>query len=189
MTVRTTIGLSDTKTIDLKLRPLYVDGRVKEYTTGTPHDITDRLFVVQRAFRLNDSLGAAPPIWIWQLANWLLVDRNTGRVSSINLPDFEPYYSNASWYRDYVAYCAVSDDGTKIYPAVSQLGRRKPIFRGTAHQVGATEDRVAQCSPPTWQRSPARITFQSTDGTVTYEIKGHAGSLVKEPEAEDASSE
>ena len=33
------------KMLDLKVRPLFVDTRLKEYTTGTPHDVTDRLFV------------------------------------------------------------------------------------------------------------------------------------------------
>jgi len=38
------------KLLDLKVRPLFVDTRLKEYTTGTPHELTDRLFVVRRAF-------------------------------------------------------------------------------------------------------------------------------------------
>ena len=42
--------------LDLKVRPLIIDTRVKEYTTGAPHDLTDRLFVIRRAFRLNDAL-------------------------------------------------------------------------------------------------------------------------------------
>jgi hypothetical protein len=41
------------KLLDLKVRPLFVD---KEHTTGTPHGLTDRLFVVRRAFRVNDAL-------------------------------------------------------------------------------------------------------------------------------------
>src|SRR5258708_714104 len=44
------------KLLDLKVRPLFVDTRLKEYTTGTPHELTDRLFVVRRAFRVNDAL-------------------------------------------------------------------------------------------------------------------------------------
>src|SRR5271154_596793 len=44
------------KMLDLKVRPLYVDTRLREYTTGTPHELTDRLFVVRRAFRVNDAL-------------------------------------------------------------------------------------------------------------------------------------
>src|ERR1700676_1917470 len=40
----------------LKIRPLIVDGAVKEWTTGDAHDVTDRSFVVRRVLRLNDSL-------------------------------------------------------------------------------------------------------------------------------------
>ena len=46
------------------------------------------------------------------------VDRLTGRVSQLNLPEFDPFYSTASWYRDYIAYCGVSEDGKKLYAVV-----------------------------------------------------------------------
>src|ERR1700733_9509809 len=55
------------KMLDLKVRPLLVDARIKEYTTGNPHDVTDRLFVVRRVFRINDTLpGENPARWQWQ---------------------------------------------------------------------------------------------------------------------------
>jgi hypothetical protein len=41
---------------ELKVRPLTVDGRQKEWTTGEPHDVTDRSFAIRRALRLNDAL-------------------------------------------------------------------------------------------------------------------------------------
>src|ERR1700692_4853406 len=56
------------KPLTLRVRPLLVDARVKEFTFGAPHDVTDRLFVVRRAFRLNDSLPHEPassPPWQW----------------------------------------------------------------------------------------------------------------------------
>src|SRR5690348_11675678 len=92
-----------TKPIDLKVRPLYVDTRLKEYTLGPPHDVTERLFVVRRAFRLNDNLPAdnsPAPRWQWQRGGWLLVDRVTGRVSQVALPEFDAFYSQAIWFRD-----------------------------------------------------------------------------------------
>ena len=49
-------GDDEGKPVDVKIRPLYVDGRTKEFTLGPTHDVTDRAFVVQRMFRLNDSL-------------------------------------------------------------------------------------------------------------------------------------
>ena len=39
--------------MEIKVRALFVDTRLKEYTIGLPHDVTDRLFVVRRAYRLN----------------------------------------------------------------------------------------------------------------------------------------
>src|ERR1017187_9497825 len=96
------------KLLDLKVRPLFVDTRLREYTTGTPHELTDRLFVVRRAFRVNDALpteAANPTRWQWQRGGWLLVDRLTGRVSQLNLPDFDPLYSTASWYQIGRASC------------------------------------------------------------------------------------
>jgi hypothetical protein len=50
--------------LDLKVRTLYVDGRARESTVGPSHEITEWLFAVRRAFRVNDSLpgdtAAAP---------------------------------------------------------------------------------------------------------------------------------
>src|SRR6202030_1237003 len=60
----------DTKadeTSTLKIRPLFVDDRQKEWTTGEIHDVTDRTFTVRRALRLNDALPTdAVPRWVWQ---------------------------------------------------------------------------------------------------------------------------
>jgi hypothetical protein len=47
---------SGTRLLDLKLRALLVDTRVKEYTTGNPHELTDRSFLACRAFRVSDAL-------------------------------------------------------------------------------------------------------------------------------------
>jgi hypothetical protein len=40
----------------LRVRPLIVDDKIREWTTGESHAITDRSFVVRRALRLNDAL-------------------------------------------------------------------------------------------------------------------------------------
>jgi len=99
-------GDDEGKPVDVKIRPLYVDGRTKEFTLGPTHDVTDRAFVVQRMFRLNDSLpqDAGPARWRWQWGGWLLADRVTGKVQQITLPEFDPYYSAVNWFRDYAAY-------------------------------------------------------------------------------------
>ena len=143
---------------------MYVDGRMKEFTLGAPHEITERLFVVRRVFRLNDSLPsetASPPRWQWQRGGWLLVDRVTGHVSAISLPEFDSYYSVASWYRDYAAYCGASDDGQKLIALVVQIGRRKPLLKKA---VGEANESPQTCGAPIWERNPMRVTFEITPG-------------------------
>jgi len=167
----------------LKIRPLLVDARVRAFTIGTPHEVTDQLFVVQRVFRMNDSLpdeSSAPPHWAWQRGGWILVDRVSGHVAQLNLPEFDAVYSSVSWFRDYAAYCGISDDGKKVSAIVAQLGRRKPVLKKQL-DCGFAEDGMpnAACPSPAWQKKPARVTFE-LDGTAkeTYAIRGHAVDLV-----------
>jgi hypothetical protein len=153
----------DTKGVEFKVRPLYVDGQLKESTTGIAHEITDRIFVVRRAYRVNDSLPGEEgknPRWRWELGGWLEVDRVTGRVSALNLPEFDASTSSASWYREYAGYCGVSDDGKKLHAVVVILGRRKPIVKALLGDANE-RSRGADCAPPTWQRQPAGITFET----------------------------
>ena len=152
------------KMLDLKVRTLLMDARIKEYTTGNPHEVTDRLFVVRRVFRINDALpGENAARWQWQRGGWLLVDRLTGRISQLNLPEFDAFYSTGSWYRDYIAYCGVSDDGKKLFTMVAQIGRRKLILKKDAGEPGGDSDPDSECPAPTWERSPLRVTFQPDD--------------------------
>ncbi|HWC18537.1 MAG TPA: hypothetical protein VG498_16115, partial [Terriglobales bacterium] len=146
----------------MKIRSLNVDGRSREFTIEEPHDVTDRVFVVRRAYRMNDALTSRPD-WKWQRDGWLLVDRNTGRVSKINLPDFDPFYSVVSWFRDYAAYCGVTD-GQKLYAVVAQLGQRKPVLRDYIGGAKAGDDPDSECAAPIWQKQPARVTFQPLRG-------------------------
>jgi hypothetical protein len=102
----------DTKadeTSTLKVRPLFVDDHQKEWTTGEIHDITDRTFTVRRALRLNDALPTdAAPRWVWQPGPWLSVDRITGHITALHLPDFDAAVSDVVWFRDYAAYCGIA---------------------------------------------------------------------------------
>jgi hypothetical protein len=180
-------GVADAKPLALKVRPLLVDARVKEFTLGPAHDVTDRLFVVRRAFRVNDSLpteSTAPPHWQWQRGGWLLIDRATGHISPIHLPEFDVVYSDVSWYRDYAAYCGVSDDGKQIYALVAQINRRKPIVKWLIVEAKLAADPqpveipYPSCKLPDWQRSPARVTFEANLVTKrTYVIRGHSVDL------------
>ena len=191
-TVQWFAGAEEKDGLNLRVRGLYIDSRLKESTFGMLHEITDRLFVVRRAFRMNDALpeeSNAVPRWRWQRGGWLLIDRLTGRISSVNLPQFDPYYSAASWYRDYAAYCGVSDDGKKLYAIVAQLGRRKPILRNPLGQAATNEDPDSACPAPAWQRQPTRVTFEVSEGQKsTYSVRGHSVDMVNtEEDEEDAS--
>lgn len=182
---------AEDKPTSIKTRALMVDGRVKEYTLGAPHEVTDRLFVVRRVFRVNDSLPEdSGPRWQWQRGGWLMVDRVTGRVSTVNLPEFDAYYSAASWYRDYVAYCGVADDGKKTYAIVAQLSRRKPVLKKELSSEGVSEDAApdSACPMPSWQRSPVRVSFEAVAGArQTFAIRGHVVDVVNDAEEEEGS--
>jgi hypothetical protein len=173
----------------IKVRPLIVDGRVKEYVLGSLHDVTDRLFVIRRAFRLNDSLPEeASARWQWQRGGWLLIDRTTGRISAINLPEFDALYSTVSWYRDYAAYCGVSDDGKKIFAIVAQVSRRKPVLKKEVSSDGPPDNAVpdSACAAPAWSRGPVRVSFEKTGGTKeTFAIRGHVVDIVNDAEEGD----
>lgn len=178
-TVKLFIGPDEDNTVPMKIRSLAVDGRIREFTTGEPHDITDRIFAVRRAFRLNNTLPADEskvPNWIWQRGDWLMVDRLTGRVSQMKLVNFDPFYSDATWFRDYVAYCGVSDSGDKIYAVVMQWGERKPLLvkdLGAVPQKGETPD--SYCDAPVWERQPTRVIFRPKQGEkFSYTVFTHA---------------
>lgn len=191
------IGADESHSIEIKVRPLYIDSRLKEFTLGPPHDVTDHLFVVQRAFRLNDALPDERNIvvrWQWQRGGWLLVDRVSGHVSQLALPEFDTYYSASSWYRDYVAYCGVSDDGEKLYAVVAQIGRRKAVLKkslGLTAAAGAGSNSPkndlpdSECPAPSWQRQPARVTFAPKGQAFTYSIRGHDVEVVMATDSEE----
>jgi hypothetical protein len=172
----------DTNAVDVKARPLLVDGKVKDFTTGLAHDVTDRTFVVQRMFRVNDSLPqeTGPTRWRWERGGWLLVHRVSGRVQQIALPEFDAYRSQVSWFRDYVAYCGVSDDGQKAFAVIAQLGKRRPLLKKT---LG--EGNGAGCSAPAWQRDPVRVTFATKeDPRLSFTVNSRFVDLAPEEESE-----
>lgn len=186
MTVQWSGGGAEGKSAAMKIRPLVIDGRVKEYVLGAPHEVTDRVFVVRRVFRVNDSLPEdSAPHWEWQRGGWMLVDRVTGHVSALSLPEFDAFYSAASWYRDYVAYCGVADDG-KTFAIVAQLSRRKPVLKKGLPE-GVPQDAAADsaCPVPIWQRGPTRVSFEATGTKQTFAIRGHVVDVVNDTEEEE----
>jgi hypothetical protein len=182
----------------LKIRALLVDGVLKEWTTGDPHDVTDRSFVVRRVIRLNDALPTDKPPekpasnsasnpalgvghWVWQRGPWLLVDRAAGRATALHLPDYDPGVSQVSWFRDYAAYCGVTASGKSLYAVVAQLAARKPVLAKKLAAFDAESPSGPACAPPDWQREPLRITFHPTGkDDVRYAVVPGSAVLVED---------
>jgi len=187
------VGPDEDKSQELRIRPLFVDGKIKEFTTGLQHEITERLFVVRRVFHLNDSLPnekASSPRWLWQRGGWVLVDRVTGRIAPLTLADFDTYSSVGEWYRDYIAYCGVSEDGTKLFAIVVQVGRRKPWLRKPLGPPEAMDTPDSACATPIWERRPARVTFSPKNGQqMIFSIRRRTIDLVNDGSDEDEASE
>lgn len=135
----------------LATRPLLVDGRVSEWTTGEPHEVTPSSFVIRRAVRINDALPAdgsstssstgslidpkpaevktaAQAHWVWQRGSWLLVDKVSAHVTVLKLLDYDPSVSQVAWFRDYAAYCGITPSGKSLNAIITQLGVRKSVL-------------------------------------------------------------
>ena len=181
---------------ELHIRPLVVDGKVKEWTTGDAHDITDRSFVVRRAIRINDTLPtdtgghAAAAHWVWQRGPWLLIDRASGKISALRLPDYDSAVSDVVWFRDYAAYCGLSASGRQLYAVVAQIAARRPVLSKKLHEWNPVDHPTPTCAPAAWQREPLRIAFQPTGGQpVSFDLIGLSAVLVEDGDAADTGSD
>jgi hypothetical protein len=175
---------------ELRIRALVVDGQVKEWTNGEAHDVTDRSFVVRRAMRLNDGLpddkpAAAKEHWVWQRGPWLLVDRVTGHVTAVKLPDYNPGVSQVSWFRDYGAYCGVTASGKSLYAVVAQLAARKPVLAKKIAAFDVEHRPDTACGAAEWRREPLQITFHPSGGNaVSFDLIPGSAVLVEDADDE-----
>jgi len=172
---------------ELKVRPLTVDGKVKEWTTGEAHDVTDRSFAVRRAVRLNDALPTDHgERWVWQRGPWLLVDRVSGKVAALHLPDFDPAVSEAVWFRDYAAYCGVNASGKQLLAVVAQVEARRPLLAKKLGAWDAADHPSPACAPTVWQREPLRVSFQPKGAAeVSFDLIGTSAILVEDDDSDD----
>jgi hypothetical protein len=166
----------------LHVRPLLVDDKVKEWTTGDPHSVTDRSFVIRRALRLNDALpGEKVEHWVWQRGPWIMVDRVKGSVTALHLPDYDPSVSSVIWFRDYAAYCGLTASAKQLYAVVAQVAARKPVLAKKLIAWTPGESQAPACSSAVWQREPLRVTFQPAGATaVSYDLVGMSAVLVED---------
>ena len=169
----------------LRVRALYVDDRQKEWTTGEIHDVTDRTFTVRRALRLNDALPTdSAPRWVWEPGPWLMVDRVSGHVTALHLPDFDSVVSNVVWFRDYAAYCGTLTTAKGgLVAVVAQLGARRAVVTRQIGPWPQPNHFIPVCQPAKWQRLPVRVTLQPTAAEpMTFDVVGSA-SLIEENES------
>ena len=122
---------------------------------------------------------------------WLLVDRATGHVTALKLPDYDPGVSQVSWFRDYGAYCGVTASGKSLYAVVAQLAARKPVLAKKVDAFDADPKSRPDpvCGAPDWQREPLRVTFRPTGRSeLSFDIVPGSAVLV-EDSADDADAE
>jgi hypothetical protein len=175
------------ETTTLKVRALVVDERQREWTMGEMHEVTDRSFAIRRVMRVNDALPAEKEArWVWEPGPWLLVDRVTGHIAALHLPEFDAAVSTVTWYRDYAAYCGIGTTAKGgLLAIVAQLGARKAVVQ---KQIGAWPQAnhfVPVCAPAEWERAPMRVTIKATGGeSYTFDVVGGT-SLIEENSEEE----
>ena len=168
----------------IRVRPLVVDERQREWTMGEMHEVTERSFTIRRVLHVNDALpGERVERWTWEPGPWLLVDRETGHIAVVKLPAFDAAVSDVVWYRDYAAYCGTGMTAKGgLFAMVAQLGARRAVIQ---KQIGAWPQEnhfLPVCQPAEWQRSPTRVTVKPTGGeALSFEVVGSVG-LVEEGE-------
>jgi hypothetical protein len=119
--VKSFADLDQNRSDHLKVRAVHVDGRLKKFTFGIPHEVTKQRFVARRVVRVNVTLpqeSAATPHWSWQRGGGLVVNPS---------PD------------------------TSRKPACLSLIRTRPQAPGTATTSPIVESRtMAASSLPSW---------------------------------------
>jgi len=153
--------------------------------------------VIRRAVRLNDELPGEKPAgsghWVWQRGPWMLVDRVSGHIVALKLPDYDPGVSQVSWFRDYGAYCGVTASGKSVYAVVAQLAVRKPVLAKKLESFDPESAGKPVCSLPEWQRDPLRVTFHPAGrDPASFEVAHGSAVLVEdsvdEPDAPASSA-
>jgi hypothetical protein len=174
----------------LRVRPLVVDGKIKDWTTGEVHDVTERSLTVRRAVRLNDALPTDKgEHWVWQRGPWVLIDRASGKITALRLPDYDPAVSDVVWFRDLAAYCGLGASGKQLYAVVAQLAARKPVLSKKLGEWNVADHPTPACGAAVWQREPLQISFSPTGSPpVSFNLLGSSAVLVEDGDAPDASS-
>ncbi|MFP5249803.1 MAG: hypothetical protein ACLGP3_08250 [Acidobacteriota bacterium] len=166
----------------LSIRPLVVDGKVRDWTTGEAHYITQTTLVVRQAIRMNDSLPAEKKMhWVWQRGPWVLIDQSTGREKELKLPHFVSGISDAIWFRNYAAYCGLNSTGKELYAVVAELEVRRPLLAKKLETWKPEADAAPACAPAVWQRDPAKVTFAPAGSSpMIFDLTGTPVAVVRD---------
>lgn len=157
----------------LKVRPLVVNGKVVNWTTGAIHEVTQYIFTVQSALRINDALPTDKhEHWVWQRGPWLLVDKH-GKVKALHLPDYDLSVSDIVWFRDYAAYCGLSARGKSLYAVVARVSLRRAVVSKRLGKWDPAEHPSPACAAAVWQREPLAVSFTPTGGAaMSFDLAG-----------------
>ncbi len=119
--------------------------------------------------------------WVWQRGPWLLVDRVTGHIVALKLPDYDPGVSQVSWFRDYGAYCGVTASGKSLYAVVAQVEARKAVLAKKLSVFDPESHPEPVCGLAEWQREPLKVTFHPTGkDAVSFEVIPGSAVLVED---------
>lgn len=130
--------------------------------------------------RAASTAHAASP-WVWQRGPWLLVDRQMGHIVVLKLPYYDPGVSQVAWFRDYGAYCGVTNSGKSLHAMVAQVAARKPLLSQKLSAFDVENHPEPACGPSEWQREPLRVTFHPTGKEpVSFDIIPGSAVLVEE---------
>jgi hypothetical protein len=123
----------------------------------------------------------AASTWVWQRGPWLLVDRVSGHIVALKLPDYDPGVSQVSWFRDYGAYCGVTASGKSLYAVVAQVAARKAVLAKKLSAYDPENHPAPVCGQPEWQREPLKATFHPTGkDAVSFEVIPGSAVLVED---------
>jgi hypothetical protein len=103
-----------------------------------------------------------------------MVDRITGHITAVHLPDYDADISDAVWFRNYAAYCGISTTAKGgLVAVIAELGARKAVVQKTIAPWPLATPPWPVCARAIWQRTPMRATLQLTNGQpITYDVVG-----------------
>ena len=161
----------------LRVRPLVVNGKVEDWTTGEIHEVTPYIFTVQSALRINDALPTDKhEHWVWQRGPWLLVDKR-GKVKALRLPDYDVSVSDIVWFRDYAAYCGLTARGKSLYAVVARISVRRAVVSERLEKWDPAEHPSPACAAAVWQREPLAVSFAPTGGAAVSLVLAGASAV------------